>query len=116
MKFPQPIPVRDLARRLDARQIIGDEKRPVVFVFAGKAHPADVPGQDLIRRICQVARMPEFEGRVLFTENYDLRLARRLVSGVDVWCGEYLYAAKQAATKVASMRSPRITGGILRVR
>jgi glycogen phosphorylase len=68
-----------------ARRSSPPEKRPVLFVFAGKAHPADVPGQDLIRRICQVARMPEFEGRILLVENYDLRLARRLVSGVDVW-------------------------------
>lgn len=80
------------------RQIIGDEKRPVVFVFAGKAHPADVPGQDLIRRICQVARMPEFEGRVLFTENYDLRLARRLVSGVDVWLNNPVYPLEASGT------------------
>jgi starch phosphorylase len=70
----------------------------VVFLFAGKAHPADVPGQDLIRRIHQIASMPEFEGRILLLENYDLRLARRLVSGVDVWLNNPVYPLEASGT------------------
>ncbi len=67
------------------REILADPQRPVLFIFAGKAHPADLPGQALIRRIMEMARKPEFEGKILLVEGYDLRLARRLVSGVDVW-------------------------------
>jgi starch phosphorylase len=80
------------------RQIACDEKRPVVFLFAGKAHPADQPGQDLIRQLTRVARMPEFEGRVLLVEGYDLRLARRLVSGVDVWLNNPIYPLEASGT------------------
>ncbi len=80
------------------REIVCDDKRPVLFVFAGKAHPADVPGQDLIRRINQISRMPEFEGRVLLVENYELRLARRLVSGVDVWLNNPVYPLEASGT------------------
>ncbi len=67
------------------REIACSAQRPVLFLFAGKAHPADQPGQDLIRRVAEVARLPEFEGRVLLVEGYDLRLTRHMVSGVDVW-------------------------------
>jgi starch phosphorylase len=67
------------------REIVARDDRPVQFVFAGKAHPADRPGQDLIRRICEASSNPELKGRVLFVENYDMRLARSLVQGVDVW-------------------------------
>ena len=67
------------------REIVADPKRTVLFLFAGKAHPADQPGQEFLRRVAEVARMPEFEGQVLLIEGYDLQLARRLVSGVDVW-------------------------------
>ena len=67
------------------REILGDPERPVLFIFSGKAHPADQPGQAQIRRIMEMARMPEFEGKFLLVEGYDLRFARRLVSGVDVW-------------------------------
>ncbi|MCA3134138.1 MAG: alpha-glucan family phosphorylase [Rhodocyclaceae bacterium] len=80
------------------RRLICDEHRPVLFLFAGKAHPADVPGQDLIRRIHHIASMPEFEGRVLLLENYDLRLARRLVSGVDVWLNNPVYPLEASGT------------------
>jgi starch phosphorylase len=65
------------------RKIISD--RPMLLIFAGKAHPADVPGQDLIRRVHAIARDPEFEGRLLLVEGHDLGLTRRLVAGVDVW-------------------------------
>ncbi len=80
------------------RRLVCDEQRPVLFLFAGKAHPADVPGQDLIRRIHQIACMPEFEGRILLLENYDLRLARRLVSGVDVWLNNPVYPLEASGT------------------
>ncbi|HMJ48999.1 MAG TPA: alpha-glucan family phosphorylase [Burkholderiales bacterium] len=72
-------------------EIVRDLQRPVLFVFAGKAHPADEPGQELIRRVIQVASMSEFEGKILFVEGYDLHLARRLVSGVDVWLNNPVY-------------------------
>jgi starch phosphorylase len=55
------------------------------LVFAGKAHPADQPGQDLIRRIFEVTRRPEFAGRVMVVENYDIDVSKGLVSGADVW-------------------------------
>ncbi|RPH63747.1 MAG: alpha-glucan family phosphorylase, partial [Burkholderiales bacterium] len=71
---------------------------PVLFVFAGKAHPADHPGQDLIRRIAEVSRMPEFESRILLVEGYDLRLARRMVSGVDVWLNNPIYPLEASGT------------------
>lgn len=80
------------------RRIVCDQNRPVLIVFAGKAHPADIPGQDLIRRISQVARMPEFEGRLMLVEGYDLRLARRLVAGVDVWLNNPVYPLEASGT------------------
>ena len=80
------------------RQILCDDRRPVLFIFAGKAHPADQPGQDLIRRVTQIAAMPEFEGRILLVEGYDMRLARRLVSGVDVWLNNPVYPLEASGT------------------
>ncbi|SFK86235.1 starch phosphorylase [Nitrosomonas aestuarii] len=80
------------------RKIVLDEERPVLLIFAGKAHPADEPGQDLIRRISQIAHMPEFEGRLLLVEGYDLRLARRLVSGVDVWLNNPIFPLEASGT------------------
>ena len=80
------------------REIMGDVERPVLFIFAGKAHPADIPGQDLIRRVTQVSRMPEFEGKILMLEGYDLRLSRRLVAGVDVWLNNPLYPLEASGT------------------
>jgi starch phosphorylase len=80
------------------RQLLGDAERPVLFLFAGKAHPADVPGQDLIRRVTQVSQMPEFEGKILLVEGYDLRLSRRMVSGVDVWLNNPVYPLEASGT------------------
>ncbi len=80
------------------RRIVSDSKHPVLFIFAGKAHPADQPGQELIRRIAEVSRMPEFEGHVLLIEGYDLRLARRLVAGVDVWLNNPIYPLEASGT------------------
>ncbi len=67
------------------RQLLDEAPGPVVFLFAGKAHPADEPGQALIQRVHQIARQPEFIGRVLMLEGYDMTLSRYLLSGVDVW-------------------------------
>ena len=72
----------DLAR-LSA--IVNNPERPVRFVFAGKAHPNDIPGQELIKRIVEVSAMPEFTGKIMFLANYDMDIARRMVQGVDVW-------------------------------
>jgi starch phosphorylase len=80
------------------REILHNPERPVVFVFAGKAHPADVPGQDLIRRITQISKMPEFIGKVLMVEGYDLALSRKLVYGVDVWLNNPLYPLEASGT------------------
>lgn len=66
-------------------KIVNNPKMPVQFVFAGKAHPNDKPGQDLIKRIVEVAAMPQFAGKVIFIQNYDMALARKMVQGVDVW-------------------------------
>lgn len=66
-------------------KIVNNENFPVQFVFAGKAHPADGAGQGLIKRIIEISRMPQFLGKIIFLENYDMTLAKRLVSGVDVW-------------------------------
>lgn len=69
--------------RLD--KIINNPKMPVQFLFAGKAHPADKGGQDLIKRIVEVSKMPQFIGKIVFVPNYDISLAKYLVQGVDVW-------------------------------
>lgn len=65
--------------------IVNNPERPVRFIFAGKAHPNDAPGQDLIKRIVEVSAMPEFTGKIIFLANYDMDVARRMVQGVDVW-------------------------------
>jgi starch phosphorylase len=80
------------------RQIVADRERPVLFIFAGKAHPADEPGKALIRRLHEVAAMPEFEGHFLLVEGYDLRLGRRLVQGVDVWLNNPIYPLEASGT------------------
>ncbi len=66
-------------------RIIGDRSRPVQIIYAGKAHPRDNPGKDLIRQIIHHARRPEFRNRIVFIEDYDMVVARYLVQGVDVW-------------------------------
>jgi len=74
--------MRDRAR---LARLVNDPDRPVLFLFAGKAHPADHPGQQVLREIKQLMLTPEFIGHVVFLEDYDLQLARWLVTGVDVW-------------------------------
>ena len=66
-------------------QILNDEQRPVQLIFAGKAHPADKEGQDLIKRIHEISMMPQFKGKIFLLENYNIAMSRYLVSGVDVW-------------------------------
>ena len=66
-------------------KIVNNDKCPIQIVFTGKAHPADGGGQGLIKHIVEISRRPEFLGKILFLENYDMRLARRLISGVDIW-------------------------------
>ncbi|CAG7640897.1 Glycogen phosphorylase [Paenibacillus solanacearum] len=69
--------------RLD--RLVNDPDRPVQLLFAGKAHPADRPGQELIREVYRVSQMDRFRGKIVLLENYDMNLARYLVQGVDVW-------------------------------
>jgi starch phosphorylase len=66
-------------------RLLNDAKRPCLIVFAGKAHPHDLPAQQLIKLIHEYSRRPEFEGRIVLIEGYDMALARKLVTGVDVW-------------------------------
>jgi phosphorylase/glycogen(starch) synthase len=66
-------------------KLVSNKNQPIQFIFAGKAHPHDKAGQDLIKRVVEVSKMPGFIGKVLFVENYDMDLAKHLVSGVDVW-------------------------------
>ncbi len=73
---------RDMHR---LRRLVRDADRPIQIILAGKAHPADRPGQELIQHIFQISRSPDFQGRVIFLENYDMRVARALVQGVDLW-------------------------------
>ena len=73
---------RDLER---ITQILNNADRPVQLIFAGKAHPADKEGQDLIKRIHEISMMPQFKGKIFLLENYNIAMSRYLVSGVDVW-------------------------------
>lgn len=66
-------------------KIVNNPERPVQFLFTGKAHPHDGAGQGLIKQIVEISRRPEFLGKIIFLENYDIHLAQRLVSGVDIW-------------------------------
>jgi starch phosphorylase len=73
---------RDLDR---LKRLVGNSDRPVQFVFAGKAHPRDNQGKELIRQIVQISRTPEFRHSIVFLPNYDIELARYMLQGVDVW-------------------------------
>ena len=72
------------------RNLLADKTKPVQFLFAGKAHPHDRDGQALIKRIVEISRMPDFVGKIIFIENYDIDLAKHLISGVDVWLNIHL--------------------------
>jgi phosphorylase/glycogen(starch) synthase len=65
--------------------IVNSTDHPVQFIFAGKAHPADRAGQDLIKKIVEISKYPQFLGKILFLENYDMELAAKMVRGVDIW-------------------------------
>ena len=78
--------------------IVGSSERPVAFVFAGKAHPADEPGRQMIHDVHAMAQRPEFLGRVLFVEDYDMGLARSLVAGVDVWLNNPVFPLEASGT------------------
>ena len=67
------------------KKIVNDPEHPVIFLFAGKAHPADGAGQGLIKKIYEISQQPEFQGKIIFVEDYDFMLARNLVAGVDIW-------------------------------
>ena len=66
-------------------KIVNNDKYPVQFIFSGKAHPADGAGQGLIKRIVEISKMPQFLGKIIFLEDYNMIVAKRLVSGVDIW-------------------------------
>ncbi len=91
------------------RTILSDIDRPVLFLFAGKAHPADVPGQNLLRALYKMGCEPEFIGKILVVQGYDLALSRRLVSGVDVWLNNPVYPQEASGT---SGMKVAINGGI----
>lgn len=65
--------------------IVNNPKYPVQFIYTGKAHPADGAGKGLIQRIIEISRMPQFQGKIIFLENYDMALAKKLIAGVDIW-------------------------------
>ncbi|MCG6975529.1 MAG: alpha-glucan family phosphorylase [Acidiferrobacterales bacterium] len=79
-------------------RIVNNPERPVLIMFAGKAHPSDVPGQELIRTISEYSRQPEFEGKIILLEGYDISLARKLVTGVDVWVNTPEYPMEASGT------------------
>ncbi|MGD9385484.1 MAG: alpha-glucan family phosphorylase, partial [Thioalkalispiraceae bacterium] len=79
-------------------RLVNDPERPVVFIFAGKAHPRDIPGQDLIRKIHEVSLKPEFLGKIILLEGYDMAMARKLVTGVDVWINTPEYPLEASGT------------------
>jgi starch phosphorylase len=80
------------------QRLLNDPERPVLLVFAGKAHPHDIPGQELIRRIHEFSMHPDFIGRIILLEGYDLAMARKLVTGVDVWLNTPEYPLEASGT------------------
>lgn len=86
---------RDLER---LARLVNDPERPLTLVFAGKAHPSDRPGQALLRRVYEISLLPEFQGRVILLEDYNLSMARDLISGVDVWLNTPKYPMEACGT------------------
>jgi starch phosphorylase len=80
------------------QQILNNQKRPVIFIFAGKAHPNDEPGKQLIQQIHDYSQLPQFEGKLLLLEGYDMALARKLVTGVDLWLNTPEYPMEASGT------------------
>jgi glycogen phosphorylase/synthase len=66
-------------------RIVNNPERPVQFIYAGKAHPNDGGGKELIKKVFEISQMPEFAGKVIFLENYDIEMAKYLTRGVDIW-------------------------------
>ena len=95
--------------RPSLRSILKDSERPVQIIFAGKAHPADKPGQELIRRIFDISRNSDLRGHIVFVENYNMRVARMLVQGVDVWLNNPRRPHEASGT--SGMKAP-VNGGI----
>jgi len=79
-------------------KLINNTQCPVIFMFAGKAHPSDGPGQEFIKTVHQFSRMPEYEGKIIIQEGYDIALAKKLVSGVDVWLNTPEYPLEASGT------------------
>jgi len=79
-------------------RLLNDPNRPCLLIFAGKAHPHDLPAQNLIKLIHEYSRRPEFEGRIVLVEGYDMALARKLVTGVDVWLNTPEYPMEASGT------------------
>ena len=95
-----------ILRNLDRlAALIRNNERPVQFIFAGKAHPADGAGKELIKQLCTICARPEYRRRLVFLENYDMRLARILVQGVDVWLNNPLRLHEASGT--SGMKVPR---------
>ncbi len=80
------------------QEIVDHDERPVVFIFAGKAHPADEPGQQLMREVHRVANLPQFFGKILLVEGYDIDLAGLLTAGVDIWLNNPIYPMEASGT------------------
>ncbi|WP_432800333.1 alpha-glucan family phosphorylase [Poriferisphaera sp. WC338] len=89
--------------------LVGDDKTPVQFVFAGKAHPADKDGQRFLQEIVQYSKRAEFKGRVAVIENYDMQVGRMLTSGVDIWLNNPLRPMEASGT---SGMKPPLHGGL----
>lgn len=89
--------------------ILNDKDRPVQLIFAGKAHPKDQGGKELIARVVQMARRPEFRRRVVFIEDYEMNVARHLVQGVDVWLNNPRRPLEASGT--SGMKVP-VNGGL----
>lgn len=79
-------------------RLMSDPEHPVMILFSGKAHPNDEPGQELIKQVYEMSLKPAFEGKVIFVENYDIGIARKLVSGVDVWLNNPEYPLEASGT------------------
>ena len=79
-------------------RLVNDADRPVIFIFAGKAHPNDEPGQQLLKQIFDISLRPEFQGKVILLENYNLSMTRELLPGVDVWLNNPEYPLEACGT------------------
>ncbi len=86
---------RDIER---LAKLVNDPDKPVIFIFAGKAHPRDIPGQQLISSIFKLSQSKEFQGKIILLEGYNMAMARRLVAGVDVWLNTPEYPLEASGT------------------